>query len=184
MLIKNNQDFWSGLMFIVIGVAFALFSTSYDMGTPARMGPGYFPFWLGVVLALLGGIVTINSLRGEEAEDHHVGKFDFDILALIVGSIVVFGVMLDNLGLYISLVLLVIFSSLASHEFSLKIAIGNAIFLVIFTWLAFVKGLGLIFPLWPVPFAEWPTYAMVVIPLSVIVGAIILIKKIKGSKQS
>ncbi len=182
MHIKNQQDFWSGLMFIALGVGFALFSTSYDMGTPARMGPGYFPFWLGVVLALLGGVVTIGSLRGEEADDHHIGKFDFDILALIIGSIVVFGVMLDNLGLYISLVLLVIFSSLASHEFSLKIAIGNAIFLVIFTWLAFVRGLGLIFPLWPVPFAEWPTYAMVIIPLSVIVGAIILIIKIKGSK--
>ena len=182
MLIKNNQDFWSGLMFIVIGAGFALFSTSYDMGTPARMGPGYFPFWLGVVLALLGGVVTINSLRGKEGEDHHVGKFDFDILALIIGSIVVFGVMLDNLGLYISLVILVIFSSLASHEFSLKIAIGNAIFLVIFTWLAFVRGLGLIFPLWPVPIAEWPTYAMIIIPVSIIIGVIILISKLKGSK--
>ena len=53
MHIKNQQDFWAGIMFIVIGVGFALFSESYDMGTPARMGPGYFPFWLGVCLALL-----------------------------------------------------------------------------------------------------------------------------------
>ncbi|MBV4396123.1 tripartite tricarboxylate transporter TctB family protein, partial [Advenella alkanexedens] len=74
MHIKNQQDFWSGLMFIALGIGFALFATSYDMGTPARMGPGYFPFWLGVVLALLGGVVTIGSLRGEEADDHHIGK--------------------------------------------------------------------------------------------------------------
>ena len=55
MQIKNKQDFWSGVMFVVVGAAFALGATSYSMGTAARMGPGYFPFWLGVCLSLLGG---------------------------------------------------------------------------------------------------------------------------------
>ena len=97
MHIKNQQDFWSGVMFVVIGVGFALLAESYDMGTPARMGPGYFPFWLGVCLALLGAIVLMTSLRGETKEDTEIGHFDWDILFLIIGSIAVFALMLDHL---------------------------------------------------------------------------------------
>jgi len=62
---------------------------------------------------------------------------------------VLYGFILKLLGIYISVFVLVVVSSLASHEFSLKVAVANAIFLVVFSYLAFVKGLGLIFPLWP-----------------------------------
>ena len=68
---------------------------------------------------------------------------------LVVGSVVVYGLVLKLLGVYISVFILVLISSLASHEFSLKVAVANGIFLVVFTYLAFIKGLGLIFPLWP-----------------------------------
>ena len=44
MQLRNKQDFWSGVMFVALGVGFALGATSYSMGTAARMGPGYFPF--------------------------------------------------------------------------------------------------------------------------------------------
>src|SRR3546814_2673111 len=52
MLIKNKQDFWSGIMFTAVGAAFALGARGYAMGTSARMGPGYFPFWLGIALTV------------------------------------------------------------------------------------------------------------------------------------
>ena len=180
MHIKNQQDFWSGLMFIGIGLVFAILSYSYDMGTPGRMGPGYFPFWLSICLGLLGAVVTLGSLRGEEVEDSKVGHFDWDILFMIIGSICLYGVMLDHLGLYVATPLLIIFCSLASHEFSLKIAVLNAIFLTIFSWLAFVKGLGLIFPLWPAPFAEWSTTAQILIPVGSVIAVIMLVRRIKG----
>ena len=54
VLIKSQKDFYSGLMFAVVGAAFALGSTNYSIGTAARMGPGYFPLVLGILLALLG----------------------------------------------------------------------------------------------------------------------------------
>jgi hypothetical protein len=60
--IKNYQDFYAGVMFIIFGGFTMFFSTTYNMGTAARMGPGYFPFWLGGVLALLGAIVLFKSL--------------------------------------------------------------------------------------------------------------------------
>src|SRR5690606_20894969 len=78
-----------------------------------------------------------------------VERFDFKILFIIIGSVVLFGLLLRPLGLYLSIFLLVAGSSIASFEFNWRVAVVNAIFLVVFCWLAFVKGLGLIFPLWP-----------------------------------
>ncbi|ETD72855.1 membrane protein [Pelistega indica] len=182
MLIKNQQDFWSGLMFIGLGSAFALIAEqNYDMGSSVRMGPGYFPFLLGCLLAILGAFVTLSSLRGEYNEEHEVSHFDWDILLLVIGSIVLFGYTLNYLGMYISVAILVIFSSLASHEFSWKIAIANAIFLIFFAWLVFVKGLGLVFPTLPAPWSEWSTDAQIIIPIAIVVGCVIFYKKVKGA---
>ncbi|OZI62205.1 tripartite tricarboxylate transporter TctB family protein [Bordetella genomosp. 11] len=148
MQLRNKQDFWSGVMFIALGLGFAWQATSYQMGTAARMGPGYFPFWLGMVLALLGAIVLIGSLSAKATETH-IDRFDWRIALLVLGSVVLYGVILKFLGVYISVFLLVVISSLASHEFNWKVAAANGIFLVVFVYLAFIKGLGLIFPLWP-----------------------------------
>ena len=135
-------------MFIGIGAAFAFQATTYSMGSAARMGPGYFPFWLGIVLALMGAIVLLNALS-KRAEETTISRFDFRILLLVVGSVVLYGLVLRPLGLYLSVFLLVVISSLASHEFNWKVAIANGLFLVLFSYLAFIRGLGLIFPLWP-----------------------------------
>ncbi|MEO6985973.1 MAG: tripartite tricarboxylate transporter TctB family protein [Paralcaligenes sp.] len=148
MQLKHKQDFWSGIMFVALGAAFALGAGKYSMGTAARMGPGYFPFWLGVCLAILGAIVAIGALASR-AEEVEVDKFDWKITIVVIGSVTLCGVVLNYLGVYISVFLLVFLSSFASHQFSWKVAVANGLFLVLFVWLAFIKGLGLIFPLWP-----------------------------------
>ena len=148
MRLRNKQDFWSGIMFTVIGTGFAIGATSYSMGTSARMGPGYFPFWLGVCMAALGAVVALGAYS-TNSEKVALEKFDWGITSIVLGSVVLSGLVLDYLGVYISVFLLVYLSSYASHVFSWKVAIINAICLVIFVWLAFIKGLGLIFPLWP-----------------------------------
>jgi hypothetical protein len=68
--------------------------------------------------------------------------------------VVLYGFALQHLGLYLSVFLLVLISSLASHEFNWKVAVANGLFLVAFSYLAFIRGLGLIFPLWPSAFAN------------------------------
>lgn len=148
MVIRSKQDLWSGIMFLGVGAFFAWGSTGYQMGTAARMGPGYFPFWLGVVLALLGIVITLGALS-RKAEETEIDKFDWRIVGLVVGSVVLYGVLLEPLGVYISTFVLVVVSSLAGHDFNWKVASANGVFLVVFSYLAFVKGLGLIFPLWP-----------------------------------
>jgi hypothetical protein len=72
MRIKDQKDFYAGLIFIVFGGITMGLSTTYNMGTAARMGPGYFPFWLGGVLTALGAIVFFKSFGktadGEKAD--------------------------------------------------------------------------------------------------------------------
>lgn len=148
MQIRNKQDFWSGIMFIVVGAGFALGATSYSMGTAARMGPGYFPFWLGICLTLLGAAVAFSSLS-KKAELAEVEKFNWKIALIVIGAVVICGASLNYLGVYISIFLLVMISSFASHDFSWPVTLMTAVALVIFVWLAFIKGLGLVFPLWP-----------------------------------
>lgn len=148
MRIRSKQDLWSGIMFLGVGVFFAWGATAYQMGTAARMGPGYFPFWLGVVLSLLGVIITLSALS-PKAEETEIDKFDWRILALVIGSVILYGVLLEPLGVYLATFILVVVSSLAGHDFNWKVSVANGICLVIFSYLAFVKGLGLVFPLWP-----------------------------------
>lgn len=146
--IKNQQDFWSGVMFVLMGIAFALGATKYSMGTAARMGPGYFPFWLGTCLAILGAFVALNA-TSKRAEETTVDKFDWPVVLILLGSVVLCGLLMNYLGVYISVFLLVFISSFASHVFNWKVAAITGISLVLFVWAAFIKGLGLIFPLWP-----------------------------------
>jgi hypothetical protein len=142
MQLRNKQDFWSGVMFILLGLGFAWKATSYSMGTAARMGPGYFPHWLGIIMAILGAVVLLGSLR-PKAEKTEVAHFDFKILAIIISAIVLFGLLLRPMGLIFAV------SSFASHEHSWKVTIANAAFLTLLCWLSFVKGLKLVFPIWP-----------------------------------
>ena len=62
MRIKSQKDFFAGLLYMVIGIAFAWGATTYNIGDGARMGPGYFPLLLGVILAIIGGIVMARAL--------------------------------------------------------------------------------------------------------------------------
>ncbi|MFD4839792.1 tripartite tricarboxylate transporter TctB family protein [Achromobacter sp. NPDC058515] len=135
-------------MFIALGGGFAVQATEYSMGSASRMGPGYFPFWLGIVLAVMGAVVLLSAMS-KRAETTTVSRYDFRILLLVIGSVVFYGFALRFLGLYISVFLLVVLSSVASHEFNWKVAAANGLFLVAFSYVAFIRGLGLIFPLWP-----------------------------------
>lgn len=149
MKLKSQKDFWSGLMFTVAGIAFAWGATAYNFGSAARPGPGYFPFGLGVLLAILGAIVLLKSLTVDTPDGDPVEKFAWRPIIVITLSLVVFGFVLPKLGMIISLPLLVVMASFAGDEFHpVEVAI-NAAVLTVGSWLIFIKGLGLTIPLWP-----------------------------------
>ena len=62
MKIKSQKDFWSGLLFVAIGIGFAWGATNYNFGSSARPGPGFFPFGLGLLMAILGSVVLFKAL--------------------------------------------------------------------------------------------------------------------------
>jgi Tripartite tricarboxylate transporter TctB family len=146
--IRNQKDFVSGLMYIGLGSFFAILARGYQMGTAAKMGSGYFPFWLGVLLATIGAYVAFRSLAISQ-EDVKLAKVDIPSVLWVTGSTLVFAICLPILGLVTSLFLLVVISAMASHEFSWKGSIINAVFLIGFAYMAFVWGLKLQFPVWP-----------------------------------
>ena len=149
MKIKSQRDFWSGLMFIGIGLAFAWGATNYSFGSSARPGPGYFPFGLGILMALLGAAVLFKALTIETEGGDPVGAFAWKPLIIIVGSMVLFGLLLPRLGMFIALPLLVITSALAGDEFHPVEALINAAIITAFSWLVFIYGLNLTIPLKP-----------------------------------
>jgi hypothetical protein len=147
--IKSEKDFWSGLMFIVVGVAFAWGSLSYNFGSSARPGPAYFPFGLGALMAILGGAVLFKAMTFDVEGGDRIGPWAWKPLIMITGSIAVFGWVLPVAGMAVSLPLLVVVSALAGDEFHWKDAVINSIVLTVGSWIIFIYGLKLTIPLWP-----------------------------------
>jgi hypothetical protein len=148
MRIKNQKDFWAGVMFIGFGSFFAGFGTEYTFGSADRMGPGYFPTLLGIIVIVLGIIVAISGLS-PKAEEEKVDKFDWRTLFFVLFPIVLFGLVLNSLGLIVALFLLVMISSYAGHEFRWKEALVNSVVLIVLCFVIFVYALKLQFPLLP-----------------------------------
>ena len=135
-------------MYMVIGLFFTIVATQYPMGTAAKMGPGYFPFWLGILMTLIGLLVLIKSM-GAKAAIESIPKFNWKIITQITGSVVLYALLLPRMGFLVAIVVLVLVSASASKEFTWKGSLINAAFLVSFTYSVFVVGLKLQFPLLP-----------------------------------
>jgi hypothetical protein len=147
--IKSEKDFWSGLMFVVIGLGFAWGATNYSFGSAARPGPAYFPFGLGILLAVLGAIVLVKGLTLDVRGGDKIEPWPWKPWLIILGAVVMFGFLLPRLGMIVTLPLLIGVSSLASGEFRLKEVLIMAAVLTLGCWLVFIKGLSLTIPLWP-----------------------------------
>jgi hypothetical protein len=148
MRIRNQKDFWSGVMFIVTGLFFMVLSRQYNFGTAAKMGPGYFPMVLGGIMAFLGLLILIPSIRRNQPIVK-IPPIDFMSIGMILLAVAVYAATLPSLGFIIALFLLVAISSYASHEFHLKSTLIASVVLLFGSWLVFVKGLELQFPFLP-----------------------------------
>lgn len=146
--IRHQKDFWSGVMFFAIGLAFVGLAQDYEMGTAQRMGPAYFPTLLGGLLATLGLIIAIKGLS-RKAPDGDIEKFHFGPLLIVLGAVALFGLLLRPAGLVLALLALIGVSAYASHEFRLREVVPLAAFLVLLVLAVFIWGLGLVIALWP-----------------------------------
>jgi hypothetical protein len=148
MRIRNHRDFWSGVLFIVTGTLFMVLSRQYQLGTAAKMGPGYFPTILGGLMAALGVMIVLGAMA-RRAQQLKIDRVDFKAILLVLVAVAVYALTLPKLGFIVALFLLIGISSIASHEFSWKTTVISSVVLLIFSWLVFVKGLELQFPFLP-----------------------------------
>jgi hypothetical protein len=147
MLIRSPKDFWAGLLFMALGIGAIAVGSRYNLGTAARMGPGYFPRILGILLIALGLIITF---RGVQARGDAVPKWHWRPTLIVLGAVVLFGLIVAKIGVAISTVVLIVASSAASHEFRPKEAMVAGVLLSALAVGVFVIGLSLQLPIWPV----------------------------------
>lgn len=162
MKIGHVKDFWSGILFAAIGGTFALIAKGvsvggstllqgYAMGNPARMGPAFFPFWLGVILFVIGVVIAVGGFRHESRPgDTDLPQYHWRPILYVMASVVLFGVILKFVGMLIAGFLLVVISSMGNPEkFHTRDVLLLALGLVVFCALVFVWGLKLPIPLCP-----------------------------------
>ena len=157
MNIKSQKDFFSGLMFMGVGAAFAWGATTYNVGEGARMGPGYFPLMLGVLMTILGTVVTFKSLVLETVGGDKIGKWAWKPLVYIIAANLLFGVLLGGLpsiklpamGMIAAIYALTFVSSMAETGWKVKNTFVLATVLAAGSYVAFVLVLKLQFAVWP-----------------------------------
>lgn len=158
MLIHSQKNFYSGLLFIAVGAAFAWGATNYRVGSSASMGPGFFPLMLGLLLVLLGLLITAHAMVRSTLGDK-IGAWAWKPLFFVIAANLLFGLLLGGLpsrgvpsmGLVLAIYGLTLVASLAGEKSSLKEGMALATVLALGSYLAFVAVLNL-------PFAVWPTF--------------------------
>ena len=85
MVIRSPKDFWAGLLFVGLGILAVWVGSRYPLGTAARMGPGYFPRTLGLLLMFLGAII---AFRGVRWDGEAIPKWRWRPTLVVLGSVV------------------------------------------------------------------------------------------------
>ncbi|WP_301103461.1 tripartite tricarboxylate transporter TctB family protein [Propionivibrio sp.] len=145
---RNAKDFWTGIIYIVVGGAAIILGRDYGLGTAMKMGSAYFPVILSGLLILIGSLSVIRSFIKPGTP---VGTVAWKGLTMIIGATVLFGFIVRGAGMAIALPLLVIISAYASNRFSWKYALALAAGVTVFCILVFQVGLGVPLPI----FGSW-----------------------------
>lgn len=138
--------------FVGIGLASGWISRTYAFGTPARMGPGFFPTWIGLILAAVGVLIAVApALPAPDAGDTDRAPVAarLRIMAAVLGSLLVFAIATPALGLPAGVMALVLTALLAQPALTLPKALVFAVLLAALASALFVGGLGLPFALLP-----------------------------------
>ena len=139
------KDVLAGGIFIAIGVAFATGALAYDIGSPVRMGPGFVPLVLGVLLAGLGGLVVAKGFIAGEGEP--IGEIDWRAVILITAALLFFGLTVRGLGVVGALFGASLLAALARSQTSRREALVIAVGLTALSVVIFIVALQLRLPL-------------------------------------
>lgn len=145
--LEKPRDVVGGLLVVAIGAGFLLVGRELEMGTSFRMGPGYFPTVLGLLMVALGAVLTGLALRAAHQEGS-LGHLPWRGIVLVIGSVLFFGLTLRGLGLGLAVLAVVLVTAWASRYASPRSSVPLALGMAAFCALLFIRGLGLPLPLW------------------------------------
>jgi len=142
---RDLHDLIGGVLLTLLGVAVALYSRNYDFGTARAMGPGYFPFVLGWILAGAGVLIALPAWfrRGEPM------TIRWKNALFVLGSIVTFALLLRVLGLALATFIAAFISTLADEEITWRGRLLVSLSVALVVGLIFIGGLSMVLPLWP-----------------------------------
>lgn len=141
--IRNQKDFYSGLLFILFGAAFMWIAQDYNFGTARRMGPAFFPVILSGILIAIGIAIAV---RGVAVPDEPMRGFTLKGLVLVIVGTLLFGFLVRSAGVPVATAGLVALSAFASRRFNWKPTLVLAIGMAVFCTVVFIYALGLPMP--------------------------------------
>ena len=144
----DRKNLASGLFFLVFGAAVAIGATRYPIGTASRMGPGYFPLGVGICLVVVGLVVLVSAFRSGEVST--LGPWPLRGPAIVLAAVVLFGALLEPMGLLVAISALLTVSAIAHPAYSWRLVALSILVLLPLTWAIFILGLGLQLPLLPI----------------------------------
>jgi hypothetical protein len=143
--VRSPQDLGAGVVFVLIGVAGIYFGTDLTFGTAGRMGPGFFPILLSGLIILVGIIV---GFKGLTIEGPPIEAFQFRPILFITAAILLFGYLIDAIGLALTAIILTLVAAYARRDArpTESLLLGGA--LALFAVLVFVHALSQPLPAW------------------------------------
>lgn len=169
----GHQDFWAGLMFMALGAIAVYVAQDYPMGKAMRMGPGYFPTYLGYMLLFLGAFVSGRSFFSEPAKEERVTPWARVPFVLMPLSVVMFAILVDNLGIVIAVAVMLLFANASVRNFRwIELVLMYAVLLGMALGV-FMHGLGVPFhAFWDDTFTKAlrDLFGTVTYPLTLIFG--------------
>jgi putative tricarboxylic transport membrane protein len=159
-LFRFRRDFCAGGLMILFGLVAAVYGPTYRVGTLTRMGPGFMPTVLGIVLIVLGvliaGLASTDGAEGEAAGEGNLLPEHpqwFAWLCILAGPalFVVFG---SVVGTAPATFAFLFFLALGDRDSTWKSALILAVLVTVFGVLLFHSLLQI-----PMPVLEWKSPA-------------------------
>ncbi len=141
-----RQNVLGGLLLVIFGVLGLVLGASLDIGTPRRMGPGFFPRILSWLLVALGAGIALAGLR--DAAAGRVAPASLRPIVLVTLALLAFQLLVDRLGLVVATLAVVALSALGGRDTRFMEVALLAALLAVGTPLLFVQALGVPIPLW------------------------------------
>ena len=141
----GKADLWAGAATIVFAVAALYISADYGLGRPGRIGPGYVPLVVGLMLLGLGLLLVARAGYSHDPVDTDVA---WRPLLLVTAGILTFALLLDRVGLMVAIIATVVVAGPAALGNTVLAMLGSGLILSAFSWALFVYFLKISIPVW------------------------------------